>query len=47
MGQFTEAIATAEKAAELARQQTNQALVTALHDERTLYQLGLPYRQSH
>lgn len=45
-GQFKQAIAIAEEATRLAGKLGNQTLVTALHDEIALYQLGLPYRQS-
>lgn len=44
-GRFSEAIATAQRATQLAKQQNNQTLVHALEDESSLYELGLPYRQ--
>ena len=45
-GWFPEALATARKAQELARQQHNQALVDALQDRITRYEAGKPYRQT-
>jgi tetratricopeptide (TPR) repeat protein len=44
-GWFPEALATARKALELARQQHNQALVDALQDRITRYEAGKPYLQ--
>jgi tetratricopeptide (TPR) repeat protein len=45
-GWFPEAVATARKALELARQQNNRALADALQDRITRYEAGRPYRQT-
>ena len=44
-GWFPEALATARKALELARQQNNRALADALQDRIACYEAGKPYRQ--
>jgi protein O-mannosyl-transferase len=43
-GRFTEAVACAQKALDLATNQNNDALVTALRDEIQLYGTNAPYR---
>jgi tetratricopeptide (TPR) repeat protein len=45
-GWFPEALATARKALELARQQDNRVLADALQDRITLYEAGRPYHQT-
>ena len=45
-GWFPEALATARKALELARQQNNRALADALQDRIARYEAGKPYRQT-
>ncbi len=45
-GRFSDAIATAQRATQLAEQRYDQGLVHALRDELSLYELGFPYRQS-
>jgi tetratricopeptide (TPR) repeat protein len=45
-GWFPEALATARKALELARQRNNHALVDALQDRITRYEAGKPYRET-
>ncbi len=42
---FPEAVATARKALELARQQNNPALAEAVQERITKYEAGRPYRQ--
>jgi tetratricopeptide (TPR) repeat protein len=44
-GQFTEAVATATRALELAATQGNRALVEALQNEIALYRAGSPYHE--
>ena len=44
-GRFPEALVTARKALELARQQNDQALADALRARIALYEAGKPYRQ--
>ncbi len=45
-GRFPEALATARKALELARQQNNPALANALRTRIALYEAGKPLRQA-
>ncbi len=45
-GRFPEALATARKALELARQQHNQALADTLRTRIALYEAGKPYHEA-
>jgi len=45
-GQFTEAVATARRALQLAATQTNTVLIDALRVQIKLYEAGLPFRDT-
>jgi hypothetical protein len=45
-GEFAKAVQTAQSAVQLARMQSQDSLATDLDQQITLYQLGIPYRQS-
>lgn len=46
-GRFKEAVATIERAIQLASSRGNQSLVSALDGQLKLYQAGIPYRETH
>jgi hypothetical protein len=44
-GRFAEAVQTAQKAADLAKQQNNPALVESIQAKIRLYEVGKPFRE--